>query len=82
MECSEVKSKQLKVLSAAIGACAVVAMGTLSVVLSNDSGSTTIVSDPEATLGETTTSEVATEIETTLAEPEVTAEPPTGFAMP
>jgi hypothetical protein len=79
MECSEVRSKQFKVLSAAIGVSAVVAMGTLTVALSNDRGSTSIVSDPEATLGETTTSEVATEIETTLAEPEVKAERHEGF---
>jgi hypothetical protein len=76
------RSKQLKAWSAAIGASAVVAMGALTMALSDDSGPTTVVSDPEMTLGETTKSEVPEEIETTLAEPEVTAEKPTGFAMP
>ena len=39
-------SKKLKLVSATIGASAVVAMGTLTAVLSDDSGSATIVSDP------------------------------------
>ena len=74
------KSQKLKLASAAVGASAVVAMGTLTAALSHDSNSETIVSDPEITLGETTTSETAvTELETSLAVPEVTAEVPDGF---
>ena len=74
-------SKKIKLASATIGASAVVAMGTLTAVLSDDSSSTTIVSDPvEMTLGETSTIEkAATEVETSVAVPEVTAEPPDGF---
>lgn len=74
------KTKQLKIVSAAIGASAVVAMGTLTAVLSEDSGSTAVVSSTEMTLGETSTIEkAATEIETSVAVPEVTAEVPDGF---
>ncbi len=72
-------SKKLKLTSAAIGASALVTMGALTMALSSDSGTATLVSDPEITLGETVTSEAPTEIETTLAVPEVTAEPPDGF---
>jgi hypothetical protein len=50
--------------------------------LGSDDDTATIVSDPENTLGETFTSEVPMEIETTLAVPEVTAEPPEGFGNP
>jgi len=57
-------------------------MGTLTAVLSDDSSSPTIVSDPgtEMTLGETSTIEkAATSPETSVAAPEVTAEVPCGF---
>ena len=80
MELSEMNSQKLKLASAAIGASAVVAMGALTMALSEDTGSTTVVSDPEITLGETSTIEkAATEVETSVAVPEVTAEPPDGF---
>ena len=81
MEWSEVKSSQLKKLSAAIGTGAVLAMGALTVALSGqDAPTETVISDPEMTLGETATSTTApTEIETSVAVPEVTAEPPDGF---
>ncbi|GFG51525.1 hypothetical protein CQY20_09000 [Mycolicibacterium agri] len=74
-------SQKLKVVSAAVGASAVVAMGALTVALSSgDSGSTTFVSDPHMTMGETSTVEKAgTEVETSVAVPEHTAEPPDGF---
>ena len=73
-------SKKLKITSAAIGASAVVAMGALTAALSNDSSSTTIVSEPEITTGETTTIEqAATAIETTLATPDVKVELPDGY---
>ena len=73
-------TKQLKLVSAAIGASAVVAMGALTAVLSDEGGSSDVVTMTEMTLGETSTIETAaTEIETTVAVPEVTAEPPDGF---
>ena len=74
-------SQKLKLASAAVGASAVVAMGALTMVLSDDSGAGTVVtSTDEMTLGETSTIEkAATQIETTVAEPEVTAEVPDGF---
>ncbi len=83
MEWSEVKtmnSKTIKLASAAIGASAVVAMGTLTAALSDDSGSATVVSGPEMTLGETSTIEKAASTpETSIASPTVTAEKPDGF---
>ncbi len=81
MEWSEVNSKQLKLVSAGIGASAVVAMGALGVALSEaPSGTGTVSEGPEITLGETSTVSTAPlEIETTLATPPVTAEPPDGF---
>ena len=82
MEWSEMISRKMKLASATIGASAVVAMGTLTAVLSDDSSSATFVSGPgtEMTLGETSTLEkAATEIPTSVAVPEVTAEVPDGF---
>ena len=82
----EMNSRKLKVISAAAGASAVVAMGALTAVLSEDSGSATVVSGPEMTLGETTTiqqastnEKAASTPETTMAVPEDTATPPDGF---
>jgi hypothetical protein len=73
-------SRKLKLVSATVGASAVVAMGALTMGLSTDSSETTVVSDPEMTLGETSTIEkAATEVETSLAVPEVTVEVPDGF---
>ncbi len=73
-------SRKLKMISATAGASAIVAMGALTMGLSSDNSEATIVSDPEMTLGETSTVEkAATTPETTLAVPEVTAEVPDGF---
>ena len=73
-------SQKLKLVSAAVGASAVVAMGALTAVLSDDGGSSTVISGPEMTLGETSTVEkAATSVETPSVAPEVTAEPPDGF---
>ena len=73
-------SKTIKVASAAIGASAVVAMGALTAALSDDSGSATVVSSTEMTLGETSTIEkAASPPETSVASPTVTAETPDGF---
>jgi hypothetical protein len=78
MEWSEVKSSQLKVVAAGIGAGALVAMGALTVVFSDAPGN--VGEGPEITLGETTTSTTgATELETSIAVPEVTASVPEGF---
>jgi hypothetical protein len=78
MEWSEVKSSQLKVVAAGIGASALVAMGALTVVFSDAPGN--VGEGPEITLGETTTSTTgATELETSIAVPEVTASVPEGF---
>lgn len=73
-------SRKLKLVSATVGASAVLAMGALTMGLSTDSSEMTVVSDPEMTMGETSTIEkAATEVETSLAVPEVTAEVPCGF---
>jgi hypothetical protein len=80
MEWSEVKSSQLKLVAAGFGAGALVAMGTLTVVLSDAPG--TVGEGPEVTLGETTTDSAApTELATTFVTPPVTAERPDGFDM-
>jgi hypothetical protein len=77
MEYSEVISKQVKLVAAGIGGGAVIAMAALGAVFSQAPGASESVGDgPEITLGETTTEEVGhTEIETSIAVPEVTAEP-------
>lgn len=74
------KSKQFKLISAGIGAGAVIAMGALGAVFTGASGDMqTVVQGPDMTLGETTTSTTAPlEPETPVAEPEVTAEPAPG----
>ena len=73
-------SKRLKLASATIGASTLVGMGVFTVALSSDNDAATPVSQPEITLGETTTSTTGvTELETPAAVPEVTAEPPDGF---
>ena len=78
MEWSEVKSSQLKLVAAGIGAGALVSMGALTAVFSDAPGN--ISEGPEITLGETTTSTTApSEPETSVATPEVTASTPEGF---
>ncbi len=74
-------SGKLKMISAAVGAGAVAAMGALAIGLSSDSGSATVMSGPEMTIGETTTIEKASGStpETSMAVPQVTAEVPDGF---
>jgi hypothetical protein len=76
MEWSKVKSSQLKLVAAGIGAGALVAMGALTVVFSDAPGA---VSEGP-TLGETSTVSVApTELATTFVTPPVTADVPDGF---
>jgi hypothetical protein len=78
MEWSEVKSSQLKLVAAGVGAGALVSMGALTVVFSDAPGS--ISEGPEITLGETTTSTTApSEPATSVATPVVTASTPEGF---
>jgi hypothetical protein len=73
-------SRKLKLFLAAAGAGAVVAMGALTAVLSDEGGSATVVSGPEMTLGSTSTIEKAASTpETSLASPTVTADKPDGF---
>jgi hypothetical protein len=83
MEWSEVKSSQLKVVAAGIGASALVAMGALTVVFSEPPASTGPVGTAGMggmTLGETvTTTTGATELKTSIASPTVTASTPKGF---
>jgi hypothetical protein len=79
MEWSAVKPSQLKLVAAGIGAGALVAMGTLTVVFSDAPG--TVGAGPEITLGETTTSTTApAELATSIASPTVTASVPEGFS--
>jgi hypothetical protein len=81
MEWSEVKSSQLKVVAAGIGAGALVAMGALTVVLSDPPGA--LGEGPEITLGETTTSTTApAELATSIASPTLTAHLPDGMTPP
>jgi hypothetical protein len=78
LERSEVKSNQLKLVAAGVGAAALVSMGALTVVFSDAPG--TISEGPEITLGETTTSTTApSSPETSVATPMVTASTPQGF---
>ncbi len=81
MEWSEVNPSQLKLVAAGIGAGALVALGALTVVVSDAPGN--ISQGPEITLGGTTTSTTApTTVPTSVATPPVTATTPSGFATP
>jgi hypothetical protein len=77
------KSKQLKLAAAGIGAGATVAMGALGVAFAGAPDSASIMSESaEITLGETTTEEAGvTELATTFVTPPVTAEKPEGFEL-
>jgi hypothetical protein len=88
MEWSKVRSKKLKMVSAGIGASAVVAMGALGVAYSDVSTAQT--DDPpgpattsEAPTGQTvTTTTPPTAPPTSKASPTVSATTPSGFATP
>jgi hypothetical protein len=74
----KVISKQLKLGAATLGTSALVAMGGFAVAagVSSAQDDPPHPPNPEITLGETSTSTTApTEIETSIAVPEVTAEP-------
>jgi hypothetical protein len=73
-------ARKLKLFLAAAGAGAVVAMGALTAVLSEEGGTTTVVSGAEMTLGSTSTIEkAASTLATSVASPTVTATKPDGF---
>jgi hypothetical protein len=76
-----VKSRQLKLVAASIGAGAALAMGALGVAFGGGSDHVGIFSDgPEATMGETSTSSAApTTLATSVVSPTMTAERPAGF---
>ncbi|HYZ69254.1 MAG TPA: hypothetical protein VE666_15895 [Mycobacterium sp.] len=75
------KSKQLKLAAAGIGAGAAVAMGVLGLTSAGEPTTGDLSKGAEITLGETTTSSVApTELATTFVTPPVTAQRPDGFA--
>ena len=87
MEWSEVKSNQVKKLSAVIGASAAAAMGVVGVAVSEapaGPGKFTVLSEPgEITTGETvTTTTGQTEIPTSFVKPPVTATTPEGMIPP
>ena len=71
-------TNRIKIAAAGVGAAAVVAMGALGVAFTAEErlAPQTVSEGPEITLGETTTEKAGqTEIETSIAVPEVTAEP-------
>lgn len=79
------KSSQLKLLAAGIGASAVMAMGALTVVVMTNAptGAGNFGKGPEITLGGTTTTTTPpSKPETSIATPPVTATTPSGFATP
>ena len=73
--------KRVKLLSAVIGASAVVATGAVGVALANEqAGTDTVGAVPEATVGATaTTTTPPTAPVTSLATPPMTATTPAGF---
>jgi hypothetical protein len=79
-----VKSNKFKLLSAVVGASAVVTMGVSTIGVGQQQPQMgTIVSDPTATIGETVTSTTGqTELETSVATPPFTFTTPPGFAAP
>jgi hypothetical protein len=76
-----VKSKQVKLVAAGLGAGAVVAMGVVGLSFADEPHSAgTFGKGPEITLGETSTESAApTELATSFVSPTATAEPPDGF---
>ena len=73
------KSSQLKAVAAGVGGLALVAMGAITVVVSDAPGDIS-GAGISLTLGETTTSETGvTQLATSFAAPEVTASVPEGF---
>lgn len=75
------RKKQFKLVLAGAGAAAVVAMGTLGAMVSESPAGADTLSDlPAATIGETVTLETGkTELETSVAVPQVKVELPDGY---
>ena len=75
------QQKRVKLLSAVIGASAVVAVGAVSVALANEQvGTGTVGAVPEATVGATATTTTPPPAPvTSLATPPMTATTPAGF---
>ena len=75
------QQKRVKLLSAVIGASAVVAVGAVGVAVANErAGTGTVMSGPSMTLGPTTTTTTPPAAPvTSVAVPADTATPPTGF---
>jgi hypothetical protein len=75
------KSKQLRLVAAGIGAGAAVAMGVVGLTSAEVPTTAGTLSDgPEVTLGETSTESVApTELATSFVSPTMKAEVPDGF---
>jgi hypothetical protein len=74
------QQKRVKLLSAVIGASAVVAMGAVGVAVANEqAGTGTVGAVPEATPGAATTTTPPTAPVTSIATPPMTATTPAGF---
>jgi hypothetical protein len=75
------QQKRVKLLSAVIGASAVVVVGAVGVAVANEqAGTGTVGSGPEATLGATTTTTTPPAAPvTSIATPTMTATTPAGF---
>jgi hypothetical protein len=74
------QQKRIKLLSAVIGASAVVAVGAVGVAVANEqAGTGTVGAVPDATLGATTTTTPPAAPVTSVAVPVDTATPPPGF---
>jgi hypothetical protein len=74
------QQKRVKLLSAVIGASAVVAVGAVGVAVANEqAGTGTVGVVPEATPGAATTTTPPTAPVTSIATPPMTATTPAGF---
>ena len=75
------QQQRVKLLSAVIGASAVVAVGAVGVAVANEqAGTGTVAAVPEATLGATTTTTTPPAAPvTSIAVPTMTATTPAGF---
>ena len=75
------QQKRVKLLSAVIGASAVVAVGAVGVAVANEqAGTGTVGAGPEATVGATTTTTTPPAAPvTSIATPTMTATTPAGF---
>jgi hypothetical protein len=78
-----VKTNRLKLVAAAAGGCAVVAMITLTGLTHTGPANGRMISEPKMTTGETSTAKkAAPSPETSVATPPFTYTTPSGFAEP